>query len=590
MNIYLTKRIFDALSNDELANLGQYRSNLLGRKRIDVHLQGMHKSEVVELRSALERLKSDGLRMINPLLLDIDRWANITDRGMSGSELARNLRQFSDLLTEYIRTSPGRRIYGQSDVSSDRLAYYVNSIEYEHERAPYRSGDGYQPASLKVETLFYHTGQICRSSIYMSARQVDGRSIAQALAERGYVIEDDALRESYMRQKVRFDEVYEKVGTQFLAIGHAQTSSYWNTGGVPMMYEDAPAKVVIDVPNEEHRSRQATGSVNSNFWYAKRPGAAIYLDSDQLPRNRAELQDGLRKDDLEKDPEIPIHPFVPIYHLGHHKTYGLSVTLLRDYTFNHSLADSLVLPDVIKSLVDTLVSQGRISFEDIIAGKGAGACILLGGPPGTGKTLTAEVFAESTERALLSVQAAQLGVKSDTIESELRKYLSLANRWNAVMLIDEADVYMSSRGRDVSQNAIVAAFLRILEQHTSTVFLTTNRLADVDDAIASRCLARIEYTKPGILEQTRIWAVLNKLNAVGLKNHEINAIVTKNSDLSGRDIKQVLKLATLWCDRQQRRVDPAAIEFARQFITLPESANMSTDRVALFSGVGDAGN
>ena len=68
------------------------------------------------------------------------------------------------------------------------------------------------------------------------------------------------------------------------------------------------------------------------------------------------------------------------------------------------------------NLVNMLVSQGRISFEDIIEGKGSGVCVLLTGPPGVGKTLTAEVFAEATERPLLSVQAAQLGVSADTIE------------------------------------------------------------------------------------------------------------------------------------------------------------------------------
>ena len=93
----------------------------------------------------------------------------------------------------------------------------------------------------------------------------------------------------------------------------------------------------------------------------------------------------------------------------------------------------------------------------------------------------------------MSVQAAQLGIAADKIEESLAHILNLGNRWNAVVLLDEADVYISERGHDLAQNAIVAAFLRVLENHTSTVFLTTNRIGMVDDAIASRCLARIDY-------------------------------------------------------------------------------------------------
>ena len=194
-------------------------------------------------------------------------------------------------------------------------------------------------------------------------------------------------------------------------------------------------------------------------------------------------------------PEIPVHPFVPIYHLMRHGPYEIHVSNLEEYIFDQDLGDNLVLPEITKNLADVLVSQGRVAFQDIIEGKGGGACILLGGPPCVGKTLTAEVFDEATERPLLSVQAAQLGIAADKIEESLAHILNLGNRWNAVVLLDEADVYISERGDDGVLRQVVAAFLRVLENHTSTVFLTTNRIGMVDDAIASRCLARPEPTE-----------------------------------------------------------------------------------------------
>lgn len=98
-------------------------------------------------------------------------------------------------------------------------------------------------------------------------------------------------------------------------------------------------------------------------------------------------------------PEIPVHPFVPIYHLMRHGPYEIHVSNLEEYIFDQDLGDNLVLPEITKNLADVLVSQGRVAFKDIIEGKG-GRLHPAGGPPCVGKTLTAEVFDESTERPL----------------------------------------------------------------------------------------------------------------------------------------------------------------------------------------------
>ena len=168
------------------------------------------------------------------------------------------------------------------------------------------------------------------------------------------------------------------------------------------------------------------------------------------------------------------------------------------------------------------------------------------------------------------MQAAQLGTSPDKIEENLRNVLRRGSRWNAVVLLDEADVYISERGSNLSQNAIVAAFLRILENHTATIFLTTNHLDKVDDAVCSRCLARIDYRLPTVENQRRIWQVLNELNGVGLSEADIEVIVDAYHDLSGRDIKQILKLASLWAASQNVAVCPEIISFVREFLPTNE--------------------
>ena len=141
-----------------------------------------------------------------------------------------------------------------------------------------------------------------------------------------------------------------------------------------------------------------------------------------------------------------------------------------------------------------------------------------------------------------------------------------------MVLLDEADVYINERGTDLGQNTIVAAFLRVLENHTATIFLTTNHAETVDDAIASRCLARLDYGIPSADDQRRIWGVLNNLNGAGLTESNIDQIVDTHSDLSGRDIKQTLKLAAMWSESNGETITPSAIDFVKSFLPTRRAA------------------
>lgn len=98
------------------------------------------------------------------------------------------------------------------------------------------------------------------------------------------------------------------------------------------------------------------------------------------------------------------------------------------------------------------------------------------GSPGLGKTLTAEVYAEVIERPLYSIHAGALGTNADDIEKNLRTILTRAKRWNCVLLLDEADVFVMQRGASLTQNAIVAEFLRTLEYFDGLMFMTSNRV------------------------------------------------------------------------------------------------------------------
>ncbi|EEB95917.1 hypothetical protein MPER_05038 [Moniliophthora perniciosa FA553] len=147
---------------------------------------------------------------------------------------------------------------------------------------------------------------------------------------------------------------------------------------------------------------------------------------------------------------------------------------------------SLVLGEKQKTLIHALVQQHSarsMTFDDVVKGKGKGLVGLLSGNTGCGKTLTAEAVAEATRRPLYVLSAGELGVKPVDVDKRLSQVLELAQMWNAVLLLDEAEVFLQQRsGTDVMRNALVSIFLKQLEYYQGILILTTNLLDQCDAA------------------------------------------------------------------------------------------------------------
>jgi AAA+ superfamily predicted ATPase len=155
-----------------------------------------------------------------------------------------------------------------------------------------------------------------------------------------------------------------------------------------------------------------------------------------------------------------------------------------------------------------LVSN-RIGTEkatDMISGKGNGLIVLLHGPPGTGKTLTAESVAEIAERPLYRVTCSDIGTDPVKVEDYLESVFMLGNRWGCAVLLDAADVFLEERSfANLERNALVSAFLRVLEYYDGILILTSNRVGTFDAAFRSRIQLAIPY--PCLLKAQRrqIW-------------------------------------------------------------------------------------
>lgn len=80
------------------------------------------------------------------------------------------------------------------------------------------------------------------------------------------------------------------------------------------------------------------------------------------------------------------------------------------------------------------------------------------GPPGVGKTFTAEAVAERANVPLYAMSASMLGSEPTEIGTNLDSALTLCKLWNAMLLLDEADVFMAARSsNDIKRNELVSS-------------------------------------------------------------------------------------------------------------------------------------
>lgn len=152
-------------------------------------------------------------------------------------------------------------------------------------------------------------------------------------------------------------------------------------------------------------------------------------------------------------------------------------------------------------------TKSKLSWSaDFIKNKGEGVVCLLHGPPGVGKTYTVELTAINTQRPLVALTIGDLGSNETSIEEQLSRWFDLATRWRAVLLIDEADIFLEKRcTADLARNGVVTAFLRKMEYFGGLLFLTTNRIDTLDEAFMSRVHVVMGFDKLNGQTRIAIW-------------------------------------------------------------------------------------
>ena len=167
-----------------------------------------------------------------------------------------------------------------------------------------------------------------------------------------------------------------------------------------------------------------------------------------------------------------------------------------------------------------------------------------------------------------------IGTRPEDVEENLTRNFKVARNWNAVLLIDEADVFVANRTiEDLHRSSLVASmpnnlseieicglvsktarsmlancrsgFLHALEFYDGLLFLTTNRVGTFDDAITSRVHIQMFYPDLNAEQRHTVWNnFIHKLEAerpsmqvkYAVKEY-LRSSEMKDFDMNGREIR-----------------------------------------------------
>ncbi|KAF2813036.1 P-loop containing nucleoside triphosphate hydrolase protein [Mytilinidion resinicola] len=220
-----------------------------------------------------------------------------------------------------------------------------------------------------------------------------------------------------------------------------------------------------------------------------------------------------------------------------------------------------------QSAFDTLGHEEYAIFT--FARKGKGLIILLHGPPGVGKTFTAESIADFSERPLYKLGGSDFGDSPFLVSDQaLRTALNLALRWKAVVLMDEADVFLQQRDIHSSLgNKSASVLLRLLEYFDGTMFLTTNRVQTIDAAFKSRIHLSLSYPPLPAQARSMLWETFI---LKGTEQRRPRWLTEKflgkisKEEVNGREIKNIIRVAHAFAVDGKRAMRPADVTHGLQ--------------------------
>ncbi|MDD3323519.1 MAG: ATP-binding protein [Sulfurospirillaceae bacterium] len=225
--------------------------------------------------------------------------------------------------------------------------------------------------------------------------------------------------------------------------------------------------------------------------------------------------------------------------------------------------DDVVLHPKTREVLDNLLKQIDRNVAKLLREwgikerrSGIDAKIILYGPPGTGKTMTALSLAKSMKKRVLSFDCSKIlskyvGESEKNVRNifDTYKELCVKTKSEPLLLLNEADQFLSSRSTDANSSAdkmhnqMQNIFLEQIEKFDGLLIATTNLLETIDPAFSRRFDYKIAFEKPDLKQRLALWQKLLPENAVYEDKFSIEALA--QFPLTGGQIRLVLKNTAL---------------------------------------------
>lgn len=155
----------------------------------------------------------------------------------------------------------------------------------------------------------------------------------------------------------------------------------------------------------------------------------------------------------------------------------------------------------------------------------------------------------------------------------MEEILLLCSGWDALTLIDEADVFLEKReSSDIVRNAMTCVMLRLLEYHPGILFLTTNRVREFDPALESRVTVALRYDELTESARAQIWKnMISRISSPDLTIGNIDYEILGRYKLNGRQIKNCVRLALALSLDSNKCFDQGCIEETVNFTNIGRS-------------------
>ncbi len=511
MALTVSTELLEATTSNGLKSYRDYAATIRNDREVEIKINKLEVSELEDLITAARRIDD-----------------NKTARAVESIVLARagkfdkpvpNFKAFQGMLEAFLKAD---HIDGWIYVTGDDGKLYpelVKSITYDSGMSHGRQGT----PLVRIHTTSYGFSKdgnykskfgVYQNSHVFEPQSVARRRLTDILSEQGIYKETAALRAAHMASLERHYQVTQA----------AFAKQFRLTGPVNCFEEDNYRRRGTDLSG-----RRVIHDLEGKDYGAVQRHAESYIFDDD--------------NDAGGLGSVPEHPIIKVFDLRSHEFLWVHGDHMEPYVYDKSLREKLILPASHRDLLDVLTTNLGAFVNDFIEGKSAGNVILCKGIPGVGKTLSAETYAELIERPLFAIHSGSLGTSAAVIEKNLKVIFQRGKRWDCVLLLDEADVFVAQRGDNIEQNAIVAEFLRTLEYFDGLLFMTSNRSNDIDEAIVSRCAAIIEFVPPSPSDAAAIWRVMAEQYKISLGEALIDQLVELFPAIAPRDIKMLLRLA-----------------------------------------------